>query len=142
TVHEVKAPAETKVDEDFAKELGLESLEQLRGLLRGQLEQETAGLTRTQMKRALLDQLAAGHDFEVPPSMVEAEFGQIWEQIRQEAAREEDPEAALKEIESEKDEYRAIAERRVRLGLLLSEIGQANDVQVTQQEMTMLIQQA
>ncbi|EJU09510.1 trigger factor [Sphingomonas sp. LH128] len=140
--HEVKAPAESKLDDDFAKELGLESLEQLTGLLRGQLEQETAGLTRTAMKRSLLDQLAAGHDFEVPPTMVEAEFSQIWQQLIQEAQNEEDPAAALEEIEAEKDDYRKIAERRVRLGLLLSEIGQANGVEVTSQEMGMLMQQA
>jgi len=142
TVHAVKVAGETTVDDDFAKQLGLESLEMLRNLMRGQLEQETAGLTRTQMKRALLDQLAAGHDFEVPPSMVEAEFEQIWAQLTHEASHEEDPEAALKEIEAEKDDYRAIAVRRVRLGLLLSEIGQANNVEVTQQEMQMLLAQA
>jgi trigger factor len=141
-VKAVKIAGETKIDDDFAKSLGLEGLEQLQGLLRGQLEQETAGLTRTQMKRALLDVLAAGHDFEVPLSMVDAEFQQIWAQLTQEAAREDDPAAALKEIEDEKDEYRAIAVRRVRLGLLLSEIGQANGVDVTQQEMQMLVSQA
>jgi trigger factor len=140
--HEVKAPAESKLDDDFAKELGLESFEQLTGLLRGQLEQETAGLTRTAMKRSLLDQLAAGHDFDVPPTMVEAEFAQIWQQLVQEAQGEEDPAAALEEIEAEKDDYRKIAERRVRLGLLLSEIGQANGVEVTAQEMQMLVGQA
>jgi trigger factor len=142
TVHEVKVAGETQIDDDFAKQLGLESLEQLRGLLKGQIEQETAGLTRTQMKRQLLDQLAAGHDFEVPPTMVEAEFDQIWQQLEQEAAREEDPEAARAEIEGEKDDYRKIAERRVRLGLLLSEIGQSNGVDVSAQEMQMLLQQA
>ncbi len=142
TVHAVKVPGETTIDDDFAKMLGLTDLEMLRNLLRGQIEQESAGQTRTQMKRALLDQLAAGHDFDVPPSMVEAEFQQIWAQLQTEAADEEDPEAALKEIEGEKDEYRAIAIRRVRLGLLLSEIGQANSVEVSQQEMAMLVQQA
>lgn len=142
TVKAVKVAGETKLDDEFAKNLGLESLEQLKGLLRGQLEQETAGLTRTQMKRALLDVLAAGHDFDVPPSMVEAEFQQIWAQLTQEAGREEDPAAALAEIEAEKDDYRAIAVRRVRLGLLLSEIGQANGVEVSQQEMSMLVSQA
>lgn len=142
TVKAVKVAVDTKIDDDFAKSLGLEGLEQLRALMRGQLEQETAGLTRTQMKRALLDQLAAGHDFDVPPSMVDAEFEQIWMQLQQEAAREEDPAAALKEIEDERDDYRKIAERRVRLGLLLSEIGQANGVQVTQQEMQQLMMQA
>ncbi len=142
TVKAVKVAGEFEANDEFAKMLGLESIEQLRGLLRGQLEQETAGLTRTQMKRALLDQLAAGHDFPVPPSMVEAEFEQIWQQLQQEAQGEENPEDALKEIEAEKDDYRKIAERRVRLGLLLSEIGQANGVQVSQQEMEMLIRQA
>lgn len=142
TVKAVKVPGESKADDDFAKSLGLEGLDQLKGLLRGQLEQETAGLTRTQMKRALLDLLAAGHDFDVPPSMVEAEFQQIWAQLQQEAQNEPDPAAALKEIEDEKEDYRGIAVRRVRLGLLLSEIGQANGVEVTQQEMSMLVTQA
>ena len=142
TVKAVKVEGETKIDEDFAKSLGLDSLDKLREIMKGQLEQQTAGLTRTQMKRALLDQLAAGHSFEVPGTMVEAEFAQIWQQLQQEAASEEDPAAALKQIEDEKDEYRSIAERRVRLGLLLSEIGQANGVEITQQEMSMLIQQA
>ncbi|MDE2434692.1 MAG: trigger factor [Sphingomonadales bacterium] len=141
-VKAVKVPGETTIDDDFAKNLGLTDLEQLKGLLRGQLEQETAGLTRTQMKRALLDRLAADHDFDVPPSMVEAEFSQIWQQLTQEAGQEDDPQAALNEIEDEKDDYRTIAVRRVRLGLLLSEIGQANGVEVSQQEMQMLMAQA
>ncbi|KUO56173.1 MAG: trigger factor [Sphingomonadales bacterium BRH_c42] len=141
-VNQVKVETETAADDDFAKSLGLESLDKLKELLRGQLEQQTAGLTRTQMKRALLDQLAAGHDFEVPEGMVNAEFEQIWAQLQQEAARETDPAAAMKEIEAEKGDYLAIAERRVRLGLLLSEIGQSNKVEVTGQEMSMLIQQA
>lgn len=138
----VKTAGETKIDEDFAKNLGLESLDQLRTILKGQLESETGGLTRTYMKRKLLDQLAAGHDFPVPPSMVEAEFNQIWAQLEHEASHEEDPEAARKELEGEKDDYRAIAERRVRLGLLLSEIGQANGIEVSQAEMNRLIAQA
>ena len=142
TVQAVKTARETQVDEDFAKSLGLESLDQLKGLIRAQVEQETAGLTRTQMKRQLLDHLAAGHDFPVPAAMVEAEFEQIWQQLQAEIAKEDDPEAGRKEIEAEKEDYRRIAERRVRLGLLLSEIGQKNGVEITQQEMTMLMQQA
>lgn len=141
-ITKVQTAGETKIDEDFAKNLGLESLEQLRGILKGQLENETGGLTRTYMKRKLLDQLAAGHDFPVPPSMVEAEFNQIWAQLEHEAGHEEDPEAAKAELEKDRDDYRAIAERRVRLGLLLSEIGQANGVEVTQAEMNRLIAQA
>jgi trigger factor len=142
TVKKIQVAAESAIDEDLAKNLGLESLEQLRGLIKGQIEQEHNGLTRTHMKRKLLDQLAEGHDFEVPPSMVEAEFAQIWQQLEHEAGHEEDPAAALAEMESERDDYRKIAERRVRLGLLLSEIGQANGVEVSQQEMNRLIAQA
>ncbi|MCD2315481.1 trigger factor [Sphingomonas sp. IC-11] len=142
TIKSVKTAGEAKVDEDLAKNLGLESLEQLRGLIRGQVESELGNLTRTHMKRKLLDQLAAGHDFEVPPSMVEAEFQQIWAQLEHEATHEPDPKAAMEEMEKERDDYRKIAERRVRLGLLLSEIGQANGVEVTQQEMNRLIAQA
>ena len=142
TIKDVRLAKEATVDEELATSLGLESLEQLRGLLKGQIEQEHNGLTRTHMKRKLLDQLAAGHDFAVPPSMVEAEFSQIWQQLEHEATHEADPAAALAEMESERDDYRKIAERRVRLGLLLSEIGQANGVEVTSQEMNRLIAQA
>ncbi|HEX8839254.1 MAG TPA: trigger factor [Sphingomicrobium sp.] len=142
TVKSVKTAGETKVDEDFAKSLGLNDLEQLRGLIKGQLEQELNGLTRTHMKRQLLDQLAERHDFEVPESMVEAEYQNIVQQLRHEASHEADPEAALAEIENDADEYRKIAVRRVRLGLLLSEIGAENGVNVTEQEMQRLIMQA
>lgn len=141
-VGEVKKPVESKVDDNLAKNFGLEGIDKLRELMKVQVEQELNGLTRTYMKRQLLDQLAANHNFEVPPSMVEAEFGQIWQQLEQEAAREDDAEAAKKEMEAEKDDYHDIAVRRVRLGLLLSEIGQANGVEVNQQEMNMLVQQA
>jgi trigger factor len=126
----------------MAKTFGLESLDKLKELMKVQVEQELNGLTRTYMKRQLLDQLAAAHDFEVPPAMVEAEFEQIWAQLEQEVEREEDPEAARKEMEDEREDYRDIAVRRVRLGLLLSEIGQANGVDVSGQEMNMLVQQA
>jgi len=135
-------PSKPQVDDEFAKAMGLDGAEKLRELLKVQVEQELNGLTRTHMKRKLLDHLASNHDFDVPPSMVEAEFGQIWAQLEHEAGHEEDPAAALAEMEKEKDDYRAIAVRRVRLGLLLSEIGQANNVQVSNQEMNMLMQQA
>jgi trigger factor len=142
TVKAILDADKPKLDDDFAKSLGLEGLDKLNELLKGQIEQEHNGLTRTYMKRKLLDQLAAAHDFDVPPSMVEAEFNQIWQQLQHEAGHEEDPEAALAEMEAEKDDYRAIAVRRVRLGLLLSEIGQANGVTVSDQEMNRLIMQA
>jgi trigger factor len=142
SVSEVKVAGEVKVDEDFAKSLGLTGLEQLQGLIKDQLQQELNGLTRTHMKRRLLDQLAERHDFPVPPSMVEAEYANIMAQLRHEASHEADPAAALAEIEAEAEDYRGIAERRVRLGLLLSEIGAANGIEISQQEMNRLIGQA
>jgi len=142
TVKAVKTAGETRIDDEFAKTLGLESLDQLKGLLRDQQTQELNGLTRTHMKRRLLDQLAGSHDFEVPPSMVEAEYRNIMQQLEHEAGHEADPEAALADIKNDDAEYRKIAERRVRLGLLLSEIGQANGIEVSAQEMNRLIAQA
>jgi len=142
TVKAVKVAGDTKLDDEFAKQLGLNDLEQLKGLLRDQQRQDLNGLTRTHMKRRLLDQLAADHDFDVPPSMVEAEYQNIMAQLRHEASHEADPEAALKEIEGDAEEYRNIAIRRVRLGLLLSEIGAASNIEVSSQEMNRLIGQA
>lgn len=141
-VTEVKVAGDSKVDDELAKSLGLTGLDQLKGLIRDQLQQELNGLTRTHMKRRLLDQLAERHDFPVPPSMVEAEYNNIMAQLRHEAGHEADPAAALAEIEREADDYRAIAERRVRLGLLLSEIGAANGIEISQAEMNRLIGQA
>ena len=142
TVTAVRIAGETAIDDEFAKTLGLDSLDKLRQVLRDQQGQELNGLTRTHMKRQLLDQLARRHDFAVPESMVEAEFQNILNQLRHEASHEPDPEAATAEIEKDAPEYRKIAERRVRLGLLLSEIGAANGVAITEQEMNRLIAQA
>ncbi|MEY2927782.1 MAG: trigger factor, partial [Pseudomonadota bacterium] len=141
-VNEVRTPKIAAPDDEFAKSLGLEGIDQLRSLLKGQVEQETAGLTRIHMKRRLLDQLAVAHDFEVPPGMVEAEFQQIWAQLEHEAGQEEDPAAARADMEKERDEYNLIAVRRVRLGLLLSEIGRMNNVEISNAEMSRLIQNA
>jgi len=141
-VNEVQTAKAMKPDDAFAKSMGLEGIGQLRDLLKGQIEQELNGLTRTHMKRQLLDQLAAAHDFPVPESMVEAEFEQIWRQLEHEAGNEEDPAAARREMDAERGDYRSIAERRVRLGLLLSEIGQKSGVDISSQEMNQLIMQA
>jgi trigger factor len=142
TVKAVKTGSESKIDEDLAKNLGLQSLDQLKGLIRDQLQQELNGLTRTHMKRQLLDALAARHDFPVPESMVEAEYQNILNQLRHEASHEDDPKAALAEIEKDAPEYQRIAERRVRLGLLLSEIGAANGIEISEPEMNRLVAQA
>src|SRR5205085_9193042 len=103
--------------DDFAKTLGLKDLDQLKGLLRDQQQEEVNGLIRTHMKRKLLDMLAERHDFPVPPSMLDAEYENIMQQLRHEASHEADPKAALAELDKDAPEYRKIAERRVRLGL-------------------------
>ena len=126
------------LDDEFAKGLGIDSLDALREIMKDQVDAELRSMTRTHMKRKLLDQLAATHDFAVPESMVNAEFEQIWQQVEAEGG-EAGGEAG--NLDEDRAEYRRIAERRVRLGLLLSEIGQASGVQVTQAEMNRLIGQ-
>lgn len=141
TVTGVEVPAETALDDEFAKGFGLDSLEALKEILKDQLDAELGSLSRTYLKRKLLDTLASRHDFDVPESMVEAEFGQIWDTLEAEAARDADPEGSRAQIEAEREDYRRIAVRRVRLGLLLSEIGQRNGITVSQAEMNRLIGQ-
>ncbi|HEY8617821.1 trigger factor [Phenylobacterium sp.] len=135
-VKEVKAPAESAADDAFAERLGVENLEKLRELIKTNLEQQYAGASRFKLKRALLDQLDTKHDFPLPPKMVEAEFASIWQQVQQDKEQGSLPEDdAGKTDEQLQTEYRKIAERRVRLGLVLAEIGRANNVQVTDQEL-------
>ena len=135
-VKAIKAEAPAVIDEDFAKRIGIESLDKLKELLRTNLNQQYTGAARFKLKRALLDALDKAHDFPLPPKMVEAEFDGIWGQVQadKEAGRlpEEDAKKSEKKL---KDEYHKIAERRVRLGLVLAEIGRAHNVQVTDQEL-------
>lgn len=134
-VHEVRAPQKPEVNDEFAKGLGLESLEQLTGLVKDQLAAEHANASRSKAKRDLLDKLDAAHDFDLPPGMVNQEFDQIWQQLQREmdAGRVSDEEKKKPEEEL-RAEYRKIAERRVRLGLVLAEIGRVSDVRITEQE--------
>ena len=134
-VHEVRAPKTADVDDEFAKGLGLESLEQLTGLVKDQLKAEHDGASRAKAKRNLLDQLDEAHSFDLPPNMVEQEFNQIWQQLQAEmdAGRTADEDKDKSEDEL-KEEYRKIAERRVRLGLVLAEIGRVADVRISEQE--------
>lgn len=135
-VKEVAAPVDAEADDAFAEKLGIESLDKLKELLRENIEQQYAGASRFKLKRALLDALDAKHDFPLPPKMVEAEFGAIWTQVQQDKERGAlPPEDADKSDEQLESEYRKIAERRVRLGLVLAEIGRVNNVQVTDQEL-------
>ncbi len=136
TVKEVKAPVESKLDDALAERLGIENLEKLKELLKTNLEGQYAGASRFKLKRALLDVLDEKHDFPLPPKMVEAEFAQIWTQVQQDKERGGlPPEDADKSDDTLQGEYRKIAERRVRLGLVLAEIGRTNNVQVTEQEL-------
>jgi len=136
-VQEVQKPEATKIDDDFAKNLGLDDLAALKKTISEQIEREHSEISRTILKRRLLDILADQESFGVPPSMVDAEFNQIWSQLMSQV--EEDEKEALEANDDEKADYKAIAERRVRLGLLLAEIGQKNDVQVSQDEVNRLI---
>jgi trigger factor len=132
----VSAPVDTVADDAFAEKLGIESLDKLKGLLRDNIEQQYVSASRFKLKRALLDALDTKHDFPLPPKMVEAEFAAIWTQVQQDKAQESlPPEDAEKTDEQLESEYRKIAERRVRLGLVLAEIGRVNNVQVTEQEL-------
>ncbi len=137
TVKAIKAEVESKIDDEFAKRIGLESLDQLKELLKSNLNQQYAGATRFKLKRALLDVLDEGHDFALPPKMVDAEFEGIWAQVSADKDAGQLPEEDAKKSEDElKAEYKKIAERRVRLGLVLAEIGRANNVGVSDQELS------
>ena len=135
TVREVKVPLPVSVDDALAEKLGLENLQALKDAVREQSEKDFATISRTKLKRVLLDALAEGHDFAVPPSLVDGEFEQIWNQVVEDLKRQDKTVADLDKSEEEaKAEYRDIAVRRVRLGLLLSKVGQDNNLTVNQDE--------
>ena len=133
----IEAPGDTEINDEFAKTLGLESLDKLKEAARERLVAEFAGATRQRVKRALLDRLDDSHKFEAPPSLIEEEFNLMWNSIKAEMessgktfADEDTTEEAAKE------EYQKIADRRVRLGLVLSEIGEKNKITVTDDEVS------
>ena len=137
TLKEIKAPETIVVNEDFAKRIGMESLAALRERVRGQARNNFASASRTHLKRRLLDALDAAHDFELPQTMVDYEFDSIWRQVQAELAREHKTFADEGKTEDEfKKDYREIAERRVRLGLVLSKIGDQNGIEVGEDEIT------
>jgi trigger factor len=141
TVKEVRAPVDSKPDDELAKRLGLSDLAALRDVLKKNLGEQYARASRFKLKRALLDELDTKHDFPLPPRMVEAEFGGIWQQVQQDKEKGElPPEDAKKSDKALKAEYMKIAERRVRLGLVLAEIGRRNNVQVSDQELAAAMQ--
>lgn len=134
-VNEVRAPKTPDLDDDFARGMGLEGLDNLKELVVEQIKGEYDMASRAKAKRALLDALDEAHDFDLPQKMVDQEFDQIWAQFQQEKEAGRLPEEEAEKAEDDlKAEYRAIAERRVRLGLVLAEIGRLAEVQITEQE--------
>jgi trigger factor len=133
TVKELGAPVELELTDDLAKGQGFDDLEALRTTMRDGIGRSYEQRSRARVKRALLDHLAEGYRFEVPPGMVELEFEAIWKQLEQEL--KQSGEEADKSEDELKAEYRDIAERRVRLGLILSDLGQANELKVEQHEL-------
>jgi trigger factor len=134
-VKEVKAPVDAPADDSLAERLGLSSLDALKDAIRKQLAGRYEAMSRFKLKRALLDELDSKHDFPLPPRMVEAEFEGIWQQVQAENKRSgPDEDDAGKSEEQLREEYRKIAERRVRLGLVLAEIGQREGVTISDQE--------
>ncbi len=135
TASKIEAPQELEINDEFAKTLGMESLDKLKQAARERIAAEFAGATRQRVKRILLDRLDEAHRFEAPPTLVDEEFNLMWDSIKSEM------EAAGKTFadentteEAAKEEYRKIADRRVRLGLVLSEIGEKNKITVTDDE--------
>jgi trigger factor len=144
TVKEVAAPGAVEIDDAFAQQLGIESLDKLKNAIRDQMSGDLAAASRAKLKRALLDELDRLHSFELPPTLVEQEFEAIWRQTAKEmeqAGRSFADEGSSEE--EAREEYERIAERRVRLGLVLAEIGERNDIKVTDEEVQRaLVEQA
>jgi trigger factor len=137
-VSEVRGLLPQPIDDSLAEAVGMENLQALRDAVRAQIERDYAGIAQQRLKRQLLDRLAERHEFPVPQGMVDIELDVIWKQFEAERERAKQAGAAQPEEAQSDDEikaeYRAIAERRVRLGLLLSEVGRNNNIQVTQDE--------
>ena len=136
TVKAVEQPVDVEIDDELATKLGMESLDNLKEAIRQQFRADYEAASRRKLKRVLLDALDENHDFELPPTLVEREFDAIWREVEGDLKRQnktfEDEDTTE---EKAKEEYRAIAERRVRLGLLLADVGSKAEVQVTEQEL-------
>ena len=136
TVKTVEAPGTVTLDDDFAKTLGLESLGKLRDAIRDRIQREHAAASRQKVKRALLDQLDERHKFEPPPTLVEQEFNNVWSAIENDLKQQNRTFADEGTTEEKaREEYHAIAERRVRLGLVIAEIGEKNNITVSEDQL-------
>ena len=143
-VTEVAVPKKPVLDDEFAKTLGATDMAKLRELVKAQIQSEFDRVTRQRLKRTLLDELEAKHDFALPPSLVDSEFESVWTEVTSGMQQQGKTfESEGKTEDAARAEYRRIAERRVRLGLIIGEVGEANKIQVTQDEMRMaLMEQA
>ncbi len=140
TVHEVRAPQEVEIDDAFAERFGAGSLDKLTQALRERIAGEYKRRSREHLKRRLLDALDARHSFALPQGLVESEFNQIWAQLQHAIEHGHPPEEDVGKGEDElKAEYRKIAERRVRLGLVLAEVGRTNKITITDEEINRAI---
>jgi trigger factor len=140
TAKTVEAPGTVAVDDAFAKQLGLESLDKLKEAVKGRLQQEHTGLSRQRVKRQLLDKLDEMHKFALPPTLAEEEFKNVWNAVDSDLKAQGRSFADEGTTEEKaREEYRGIAERRVRLGLVLAEIGERNKIAVTDEEITRAI---
>ncbi|MFK0382544.1 trigger factor [Rhizobium sp. RM] len=136
TVKEVAAAGAVEINDELASKLGLESAEKLKEIVKGQIESQYGNVTRQKVKRQILDQLDEMYKFDTPAGLVDAEFDNIWRQINTDLAQSGKTFADEDTTEEEaREEYRKLAERRVRLGLVLSEIGEKAGVEVTEEEM-------
>jgi trigger factor len=136
TVKAVEAPGQVTIDDEFAKTLGVESLAKLKEAVKERIAREHALASRQKLKRALLDQLDDRHKFEPPPSLVEQEFANVWSQVENDLKQQNrtfEDEGTTEE--KAREEYRGIAERRVRLGLVIAEIGEKNNIKVTDEQL-------
>jgi len=134
-VLEVQGAKDAELNDELAEKFGLENLEKLNELVKEQAEQEYTAQSRMKLKRAILDELDSKHSFDLPPNMVEAEFENIWAQVQaeKEAGQLDEDDSKKTDKQLEKD-YRKIAERRVRLGLVLAEMGQKEEITIVKQE--------
>ena len=133
----VKKSIPVEINDDLAKQVGMENLDALKDAVREQAVREHDNVSRARLKRSLLDELSDAEQFEVPQSMLDMEFQQIWAQVEQDMAQQGvEPDSDPKALDDMKDEYRNIANRRVRLGLLLAEEGRQNDIQVSQDDLS------
>ncbi len=136
TAKSVETPGQVTIDDEFAKSLGLDSLDKLRDAVKDRIARDHASASRQKLKRALLDELDKRHKFDPPPTLVEEEFDRVWKSVLQELENEQKTFADENTTEEKaKTEYRAICERRVRLGLVLAEIGEKNNITVSDEEM-------